>query len=280
MTSIRLKRKPNSKAINAYLVGPFVGELIWEFLRFAPYIIHLKKTIPETKMIVFTRSSRFDLYGQYADILVPLNIPRDKPENQNKFTIQDLSFNVYNKLIQTFLHKYDGRFKVRRHIYPDISYFYYKIKWQFPIDSMDYDFRPRKENVTLVKEYVNNDPIGFVNFSFSERSDLVTQLESKGRFPVFINMFTEHIMLGNFQGVSLLGCIIELLKRCDFTITKFSSYIAYLSLLVGTPVIAVGKTPTYDTLSLMNPLNTPVIECENISDGINIWKDLKDANNI
>ena len=23
-----------------------------------------------------------------------------------------------------------------------------------------------------------------------------------------------------------------------------------------------------------------VIECENISDGINIWKDLKDANNI
>lgn len=280
MNLIRSKKKLNPKALNAYLVGPFVGELIWEFFRFAPYIIHLKKAIPQTKMIVFTRTSRFDLYGQYADVLVPLKVPKDLPENQIKFTIQGLSSEAYSKLVQVFLDKYDGRFRILRHIYPDISYFYYKVKWQFPIDSMDYDFRPRKENVKIVEEYVGNDSMVFVNFNFSERIDLVEQLESKGLFPVFINMFTEHVILGDRKGISLLGCIIEVLKRCEFTITKFNSYIARLSLLVGTPVISIGKTPTRDSLSLINPLNTPIIECENIIDGINIWKDFKDANNI
>jgi len=54
----------------AYLFGPFFGELSWEYFRFAPYAIYLKKISPDIKMIVFTRPSRFDLYGQYADILV------------------------------------------------------------------------------------------------------------------------------------------------------------------------------------------------------------------
>ena len=84
-----------SKMLDAYLVGPFVGELIWEFFRFAPYIIHLKKNRPKTKIIVFTRDSRFDLYGQYADILVPLNIPNDLPEKHSYFTIQGLDSDKY-----------------------------------------------------------------------------------------------------------------------------------------------------------------------------------------
>ncbi len=85
---MRLKKKLNQNKLNAYLAGPFVGELIWEFFRFAPYIIHLKKAIPKTKIIVFTRSSRFDLYGQYVDILVPLNIPDNLPKKQTCFTIE------------------------------------------------------------------------------------------------------------------------------------------------------------------------------------------------
>jgi hypothetical protein len=269
-----------SKMLNAYLVGPFVGELIWEFFRFAPYIIHLKKNRPKTKIIVFTRDSRFDLYGQYADILVPLNIPNDLPEKHSYFTIQGLDSDKYNKLAEQLLNKYKKRFKIIKHIYPDISYFYYKLKWQFPRDSMDYNFKPRKENMRAVNEYINNDKIVLVNFNFSEGMPLVGQLESSGYFTTFINMFSEHILLANQPGTSLLGCIIELLKRCDFVITKFNSYIANLALLVGTPIIAVGETPSYDSLLLMNPLNTPVIKCDNITDGIDIWKDMKHANNI
>ena len=68
----------------AFLFGPFVGELCWEFFRFAPYAIHLKKNNPNSRLIVLTRPSRFDLYGQYADILVPLRLKNDSHSKGRK----------------------------------------------------------------------------------------------------------------------------------------------------------------------------------------------------
>ena len=67
----KLKNQKNPKAV---LFGPFLGELSWEFYRFAPYAIYLKKRNPDIKLIVLTRKERFDLYGKHADILIPLRI--------------------------------------------------------------------------------------------------------------------------------------------------------------------------------------------------------------
>lgn len=268
---MKQKKKLNQtqKMHNAYLVGPFVGELTWEFFRFAPYIIHLKKHRPKTKIVVFTRPSRFDLYGQYADILVPLRIP-NSVEKQNCFTINGVTNINYEKLAKSFFEKYKKRFNIIDHIYPDISYYYYKLKWQFPRNSMDYDFKPRKQNVMLVDEYVNN-KVAFINFNFSEEMKVTEQLEKQGVFPMFINMITDDFLALNDKDSSLLGCIIELLKRSEFVVTKFDSYITHLSLLVGTPVIVVGEAPTYDSLSLINPMGTKVFSCENSIDGINLF---------
>ena len=268
---MKLKKRLNSKAINAYLAGPFIGELTWELLRFAPYIIHLKKNMPETILVVFTRPFRFDLYGQYADILVPLKLPFDNEEKQHCFTFRDLSYKNYDNLVSALSNKYKNKYNIIRHIYPHIKYFYSKVKWQFPRGEMDYDFRPRMENVRIIDNYVNTDSVVFVNFNFSEGINLVSHLESKNCFPVFANMFSETILLEKKLGCSFLGCLIELLKRCKFVITKFNSYVANLSLLVGTPVISIGETPSKDSISLINPMNTMVIDCNDAIDGIDIY---------
>ena len=62
---------------SAYLIGPFIGELLWEFYRFAPYVIYLKKKNPKAEFVIFTREERFDLYGRYGSVLVPLRIQND-----------------------------------------------------------------------------------------------------------------------------------------------------------------------------------------------------------
>ena len=46
---------------SAILFGPFSGELSWEFYRFAPYLIYLKRINPDIKTIVYSRAQRIDL---------------------------------------------------------------------------------------------------------------------------------------------------------------------------------------------------------------------------
>ena len=65
-----MKRRMMKKSIA--LFGPFIGSLSWEFYRFAPLMIFLKRLYPDKKIAVLTRPERFDLYGQYADYLIPL----------------------------------------------------------------------------------------------------------------------------------------------------------------------------------------------------------------
>jgi len=272
---MQVKKLKKSKNNNAYLVGPFLGELNWEILRFAPYIIHLKKKKRQNKIIVFTRSSRFDLYGQYADIFVPLNIPVDDIGDQVRFGHKQFNISRYNLLIDALYKKYQKRFEIDKHIYPDIENFYYKLKWQFPRDLMDYNFRPRKQNKEFIDEYIDTNKVIFVNFKFSEGMQVVSPLEKMGYFCIFLNMFTEDFLVSDKQNISFLGCIIELLKRCDFIISKFDSHITYLSLLLETPVISVGKIASSDSISLINPKNTMIINCDNAVDGIEIWKENK-----
>jgi len=94
-----------------YLFGPFVGELEWEFFRFAPFAIHKKKENPTIPMIVFTRSSRFDLYGSYADILVPLRIPNDSNLKRECFRLDSLMTKEYNRMARRFASQYKRDFK-------------------------------------------------------------------------------------------------------------------------------------------------------------------------
>lgn len=264
-------QKLQPKMRNSILVGPFVGELSWEILRFAPYMIYLKKCKPKNNFVVFTRPSRFDLYGQYADILVPLNLSHDNVEDQFCFTIKKLTHINYEILAKSFFEKYKKRFRIVDHIYPDISYFYYKVKWQFQKQYMDYDFKPRKHNMRVVQKYVKDNKTAFINFNFSDEIKVVNRLEKENIFPMFINTITDDFITLNENGTSFIGYVIEILKRCEFVITKFDSYITQLALLLEIPVIIVGEAPSYDSISLINPMKTEVIKCEDLIDGINIF---------
>lgn len=150
----------------AILMGPFTGELYWEAGRFAPMLPHFKfRKFKGQKItyIVLTRRERFDLYGKYADILVPLNIDGDyeKGRQPNCFRLNGYPQKEYTKLANNFRSKYTKRFNIIRHIYPEITKSKYVNKNQFPTNQMLYKFRPRDENYELINNYLpeNNRPI-------------------------------------------------------------------------------------------------------------------------
>jgi hypothetical protein len=145
----------------AVLMGPFVGEMGWELLRFAPMLPYMKIKKykgQNIKFIVFTRPERFDLYGIWADTLVPLRLKDDyikyKPEC---FRAIGFSAKTYNKFAESFRKQFSNKYKIIEHIYPKVTKPAYLTKSQYPQKLMLYDYRPRKANRVLVGKYVPND---------------------------------------------------------------------------------------------------------------------------
>ena len=143
---------------NAILIGPNCGEMGWELQRFAPILPYLRKKKYKKKpikYIILTRQERFDLYGQYADILVPLNIPGDYEKFMpNCFRLDNFPVEEYEKIANNFYNKYSERFNIINHIYPKIKGKLFLKKNQFPQSEMLFDYKPRKKNYVLIDEYI------------------------------------------------------------------------------------------------------------------------------
>lgn len=251
---------------SVYLVGPFIGELSWEYFNFAPYIINLKKKNLSEKFIIFTRKSRFDLYGSYSDILVPLRIKNDVSKCRTGFTITWFKQDEFNSLLTEFISKYKKRYKIIDKIYPDISDLLFKVKWQFPRSEMDYDFKPRKGNVILTKRFMKKDsvfidnkyinPVKLNNYETKNSDDFATQVTN----------FTDNIQ------TTTLGCFIEAIKCSKFVVGNLLSDISRLAILLKKPLITVNETLTDDEIHLINPLKTPIIRCNDIEEGIKTYE--------
>jgi len=252
----------------AYLIGPFIGEFRWEYYHFAPYIIRRVKQDPKKIFVIFTRRSNFDLYGAYADVLVPLRIINDKPDFTNCFKVEGFGMNEFNMLLGEFIKKYKKRYNIIEKIYPDITRYNYKVKWQFPKSEMDYDFQPRKANKELVDRFITSNhvfidqgmyvnPIRLDNYETKHSSDLAAQITN----------------LVDTVKTSTLGCFIEALKTCKFVIGNLSSDSSRLALLLKKPLITLNEQLTDDEIHLINPLNTPVIRCNNVKEGLKIYED-------
>ena len=151
----------NNVMKNAVLFGPFVGELYWEFARFAPMLPYMKNKKyknEDVTFIVLTRSERFDLYGRYADILVPLKIPGDyKNKQPNCFRLNELPYSNYIEYADKFKQVYEKRYKIIEHIYPNVTKAQFVNKNQFSRTKMIFDYKPRQENYDLVEMYLPND---------------------------------------------------------------------------------------------------------------------------
>jgi hypothetical protein len=246
------------------LVGPFIGELFWELFRFAPYIISLKKEKPAKLIAVFTRPERFDLYGRYANFLIPLRIKEDSIKNQDCFRLIDFRKELYYSMVMLFQDKYRKEYVIEDHFYPDVGW-RYNLKWQFPRDKMDYDFKPRKENDDIVEEIVRDlEKIVLIDKLDTRNIDF---LHSKGYTSINIKTIP-NFCIPKHNDISFIGCIIELMKRCEFVISNTTTILGRLSLLLKKPLITIDEKIDYDSLSLVNPLKTKVIVCNKLEKGL------------
>lgn len=260
---------------NGFLFGPFVGSLEWELYRFAPYAIYLKKQTPSIKLVVLTRSSRLDLYGQYADVLVPLDIVGDDEPKQDCFKLESLSLVNYKEIRSRFRKSYGKKYVVKKHFYPDIEGFRYRLKWQFPRYQMSYDFQPRQSNKNLISRMFPK-PTIFVDLYWLENSNRKKEvLESLSGYD-FINYedFKEKVTPQLDNKTSVLGCVITLLKRSKLTIGNLNSPISHLSILLSTPLVSFSDYLSEDAVSLLNPLKTRVVQCSNVLEGLEECKSI------
>lgn len=250
------------------LFGPFIGSLSFEFYRFAPYSIYMKKTNPNIKIAVLTRQERFDLYGQYADFLVPLKIKGDNVKNQIGFKLK--GFSEYNKLARQFKNMYSKRFNIKEHYYPDIIDYRFKIHWQYPRFKMDYDFKPRNKNMEIIKNaYPNKKFILLTPPYDTEFIDkfssciIKNKLHKKYIFLTcgeFGKFFLNINDLNILNETSKLGYIISIMKKSKIVIGPKSD-LTHLSLLLKCPVISWGNNTN---INLINPLKTKIMMYDKI----------------
>lgn len=257
----------------AFLFGPFVGSLSYELYRFAPYAINLKFNNPDNALLIYTRPERFDLYGSYADILIPLRIKNDGKDIQNNYNLNGLDKNNYDQMIKIFERKYKSHYKIRKHFYPNFVNY---VDWQFPKNEMNYNFDPRIENINLMEKLMGKCDHILVDLSglyldeafyFIEKLD--REIDKKIRFIIYNPsnsysklLFTSRkiIELDKIKydmSISLLGCLITSIKKSLFTISINFSEASHLSLLLKTK-LHMYREFSEDFVKKINPYNTPI----------------------
>jgi len=243
-----------------YLFGPFVGELSWEFFRFAPFVIYMKKKNPDVPIVVFTRQDRFDLYGNYANILVPLRIPNDETLIRDCFRLESLSIKDYNRIARRFESQYERRYRIIKHYFPDITSWRYKLNWQFSRRMMDYSFKPRERNRIIVKKIVKGHNIIIDNI-FVEYNETINCINSTDLITKINNRTTGYES-------TMLGCLIESMKICRAVVGNLDSHMSHLAILLNKPLICINNKMPLDTIGLLNPLKTKIIFASNVEEGI------------
>lgn len=242
-----------------------MGEMFWEFFRFAPHVIWKKvKQHKDAQLIVLTRQDRFDIYGLRANILVPLKIKGDGINLlANCHRLDGFTEMEYNQLITTFKNQYSKRFDIIEMIYPRIDKRNFSNKRLFDQRQLKYHYSPREENVQLVKDYILNDkslivlapryrkglkrnwPYWQKLYDFIYDSDLFKRYNFVicGKSPDYVpdekNRFLDINKIKLSLNSSLIGLTIEIFKHAKLTIGSQSG-LPNISLLFGVEVLEWG----------------------------------------
>ena len=262
-----------------------IGEFYWEFARFAPYFIWKRKAQyrdrKDIKFIVMTRLDRFDLYGMYADILVPMKIENDIHYNQNSYRMDGYSLDEYQRLLNLFRSNFEDDFDIIELIYPDISKAMFAKKDQYKMREMLFDYRPRADNSLLVEKILNGNKKNIIispryrstinkrNWPYwQEFYDMIWNSSLKDRFNFIIcgkspdyipdkdNRFVDINKIEQNKNTSLAGILMEVVKRSCFTVGSQSA-IPNISLLFGVEVLEWGHQKQFHTIDY-NIKNTKV----------------------
>lgn len=258
-----------------------VGELGWEILRFAPHVLYHKKHNPTHKLIICTRQDRFDLYGNQAHILEPLEINGDGDIYKGDcFRLSNYPHNQYITLCNRFKNKYSDQFEISKTIFPKVDKINFQKKDQFNHRKMVYNFTPRPENYELVNTWIPRDnPIiviaprfreGFARNwpHWKELYELIYNDLSLGNNYSFVlcgkspeyvpdpeNRFYDINGFPLSENTSLIGITIAILERAVLTVGSQSG-IPNLSNLVGTPTFQWGHEQ-WQHQKTYNVKNTP-----------------------
>ena len=271
---------------NAVLFGPFVGEMYWEAGRFAPMLpfYKIKKYRKQKpKFIILTREERFDLYGRYADVLVPLRINGDYKNLQpNCFRLNGYPLTEYDKLARSFAKKYKGQYKILEHIKPNVSKGAFVNKNQFPVGKMMFKYKPRVENYEIVNEFLPKN--GKPNVILAPRFRKGFK-RNWNRWPEFYNKLAgDAKLMDNFNFIicgkrgeyvpdnqnrfydmnemtpgsksSLIGLLLVIMEKSVFTFGSQSA-IPNISLLYNVEVLEFGCQRNLHTKTY-NYKNTPI----------------------
>ncbi len=276
---------------NVVLMGPFVGEFYWEAGRFAPMLPSMRTREfknKDVKYIIFTRSERFDLYGKYADILIPLRIEGDYDTRMPEcFRFIGFDKSKVEELAKKFRSKYNGNCNILKHVYPDVGKGSYVNKNQFHRGLMRYNFSPRDENYTLIDHFLPRN--GKQNVVLAPRFrkgfkrnwnrwpdfyDLLVDDKKLNRIFNFIicgkkgeyvadpkNRFLDMTDIQLTGSSSLVGLLLVILERSIFTFGSQSA-IPNISLLYGVEVLEFGCQKRYHTVTY-NVKKTPITFIEN-----------------
>jgi hypothetical protein len=248
----------------AILFGPVISELGWEILRFSALIPYYKKHYPDHKFIIFTRPDRFDLYGEYSDILVPLKIEGDGAKYKpDCYRLIGFPKEEYKKLASRFYNQFSKKFDIINHIYPNIDGKNFANKNQYTQKQMKFKWKPRTANYDAIQEYLPSDKKIIIlapryrsglrrNWPHWEKlydliysSDLYKKYSFVicGKLPDYIidskNRFYDINRIKITSNISTIGLTIEAIKRSILTVGSQSG-IPNLAMMLGVPVLEWG----------------------------------------
>lgn len=253
---------------NAILFGPIVGEFGWEHQRFAPLLPYMKRKKykkKKIKCIILTREERFDLYGKYADILVPLRIPGDYEKYMpNCYRLDDFPLKEYEKIAQNFYNKYSKTFNILGHLYPKVKKKQFLQKNQFPQSQMTFEYAPRQRNYELIDDYLPkslNKPIVILAPRYRNNVNDPKEIRQRN-WPKWQELYDILVTSELWDEFTFVICgkkgeYIPDKKDRFYDITKIqvdqnSSLVGLLLVLLDRAVLTCGSQSAIPNLSLLN----------------------------
>jgi hypothetical protein len=203
------------------------------------------------------------------------------------FRLIGFSKNNVDRLAQKLRSKYNGKYNILKHIYPDVRKGYFVNKNQFSRKNMLFKFCPRDANYTLINNFLPKNGKKNVVLAprfrkgfkrnwkrWTEFYDLIANDKKlldnfnfiicgkKGEYiPDEKNRFLDMTNIPLTENSSLVGLLLVILENSVFTFGSQSA-IPNISLLYGVEVLEFGCQKRLHTITY-NIKNTPITFIEN-----------------
>ena len=253
-----------------YLFGPFIGETIYELNYFVGHAIYLRKQNPQNRVIVLTRKENFDLYGKYATTL--LKLPLNEDLIPKGFSCKNVRATLFDELVRRFELKYKNKFKINDHFYPQVTTYLKDLKWYYPRNEVDFDFKPRSRNAEIAQDIIRDRNIILSDFHNHFGSKEMTYKIFPVRYPLC------DLDLKNVDNASPIGILIEMIRRSKYIYADLDSLTGRLAMLISRPLITNRNFIDAQELNPINPYASIVIGCQKLKDGVKYLEKMHENN--